>query len=88
MSQQDVLVYCANGLQGHAIVPELLAGGMTVRALVRDQAQAAALAAAGAEIYLGTSRRRSRSSGHTQVSMWSSSRCLLGRRPRRLDRSC
>jgi uncharacterized protein YbjT (DUF2867 family) len=45
-----VLVYCANGLQGQAIVQQLLRSGHQVRAIVRDRARAALLAAAGAEI--------------------------------------
>ena len=45
-----VLVYCANGLQGQAIVRQLLKSGHQVRALVRDRKRAALLAAAGAEI--------------------------------------
>jgi uncharacterized protein YbjT (DUF2867 family) len=53
VSQQNVLVYCANGFQGHATVPALLAGGVAVRALVRDRERASPLTAAGAEIYVG-----------------------------------
>jgi len=48
--RQRVLVYCANGFQGHAIIAELLRSGWRVRALVRDKARAAPLAAAGAEV--------------------------------------
>jgi uncharacterized protein YbjT (DUF2867 family) len=48
--QQRVLVYCANGFQGQAIVTALLSSGCRVRALIRDEAKAASLATAGAEI--------------------------------------
>jgi NAD(P)H dehydrogenase (quinone) len=48
--QERVLVYCANGSQGHAIVDALLDAGMPVRALVRDETKAATLEAAGAEL--------------------------------------
>jgi hypothetical protein len=45
-----VLVYCANGLQGHPIVRQLLNSGHQVRALVRDRNRAAPLASAGADV--------------------------------------
>lgn len=46
----DVLVYCANGLRGQAIVAELLHAGLSVRAIVRDADKAAALGRAGAQV--------------------------------------
>jgi NAD(P)H dehydrogenase (quinone) len=51
MDEQQVVVYCANGFQGHAIVTALLEAGCRVRALIRDDSRAQPLAAAGAEIY-------------------------------------
>jgi uncharacterized protein YbjT (DUF2867 family) len=46
----DALVYCANGLQGQAIVTELRRAGLSVRALVRDIDQASALRRLDAEL--------------------------------------
>lgn len=46
----DALVYCANGLQGQAIVKELRRAGLSVRALVRDIDKASALRRLGAEL--------------------------------------
>ncbi len=44
----------ATGWVGSAIVPELVAAGHTVVGLARDPGKAAALAAAGAEVLIGT----------------------------------
>jgi uncharacterized protein YbjT (DUF2867 family) len=46
----DVLVYCANGLVGQAIVNELLEAGLSVRAMVRDIAKASTLEQSGAHV--------------------------------------
>jgi uncharacterized protein YbjT (DUF2867 family) len=51
MTARWVLVYCANGFQGHAITSALLAGGCRVCAMVRDVEKAAPLAQAGAEVH-------------------------------------
>jgi NAD(P)H dehydrogenase (quinone) len=51
MTARRVLVYCANGFQGHAITLALVASGCFVRALVRDKDKAAPLAQAGAEVH-------------------------------------
>jgi uncharacterized protein YbjT (DUF2867 family) len=48
--EERVLVYCANGFQGRAIVSALLSVGRRVRAMVRDPAKAAPLAQLGAEL--------------------------------------
>jgi uncharacterized protein YbjT (DUF2867 family) len=48
--QRHVLEYWANGFQGSAIATALLEAGCRLRALVRDEAKAAPLAAAGAEL--------------------------------------
>jgi len=48
--RERVLVTCANGFQGRAIVTALLSMGCRVRALVRDRARAASLAQLGAEL--------------------------------------
>jgi uncharacterized protein YbjT (DUF2867 family) len=48
-----VLVYCANGFQGRAVVTALLDAGCRVRALVRDTTKAVALARCGAELVRG-----------------------------------
>jgi uncharacterized protein YbjT (DUF2867 family) len=46
----DVLVYCANGFVGQAIVHELLQAGLSVRAMVRDTAKASTLEQSGAHV--------------------------------------
>jgi uncharacterized protein YbjT (DUF2867 family) len=50
MRDKRVLVYCANGFQGRAITTALLAAGCRACAMVRDEAKAAPLVDAGAEI--------------------------------------
>jgi uncharacterized protein YbjT (DUF2867 family) len=45
-----ILAYCANGLQGHAIVSQLRHAGFPVRAMVRDIARSARLRRLGAEV--------------------------------------
>jgi uncharacterized protein YbjT (DUF2867 family) len=45
-----VLVYCANGLQGQAMIPQLLTSGVTVKAMVRDADRALRLSRQGAEL--------------------------------------
>lgn len=50
---KSVLVYLVNGVQGRAAVRAALARGFSVRALARDRAKAACLAAEGAELALG-----------------------------------
>ena len=46
----SILVHCANGLQGRAIVAQLRGAGCPVRAMVRDVSRAAPLIRAGAEV--------------------------------------
>src|SRR5262245_1265482 len=45
-----ILVYCANGLQGRAIVAQLRQAAFPVRAMVRDMSRAAPLMQVGAEV--------------------------------------
>jgi uncharacterized protein YbjT (DUF2867 family) len=45
-----ILVYCANGFLGRAMVPQLLGAGFSVRALVRNVAAAGHLERLGAEV--------------------------------------
>ncbi|QWP78969.1 NmrA family NAD(P)-binding protein [Lysobacter sp. K5869] len=53
---KPVLVFLAAGVQGGAVVRAALARGLKVRALVRDRARAAALAAPGVELAEGDLR--------------------------------
>ena len=48
-----ILIYLANGIQGGAVARAALRAGLRVRALVRDGAAAAPLAALGAEVFAG-----------------------------------
>lgn len=49
-NKPQILVYCANGLQGRAIVSQLSRAGFPVRAMIRDLARSAHLTQFGAEV--------------------------------------